>query len=234
MSAQGRPVLSKAQINAHVSSLDTQDVIWGPLYDFQSYGTQGGTQFTFFTAPIGSGTTSAPGANGTKTIADTNLRAAGQLTKGNAFFMTGFEVLLFPGAASTFGPGEGAVTEAKTGQFCNDIYAIGKAGTAVLTVGSDRKYIEDGPLNMFPPVTRLALAAALATTFNATAASTATLDQVDYAAWSGEPYTIVPIYIDSNQGFQVQLNFPTAVAPPSAIAPRIGVRLRGYLIRNAQ
>lgn len=233
MSAQGRPVLTKDQINAHQSSLDTRDVIWAPLYDYQSYGTQGGTQFTFFTNPIGAGTTSAPGATGSKTIADTNMRAAGQLTKGNAFFMTGFEIIVFPGAASTFGPGE-VTTEANTGRFTNDIYALGKAGTAVFAVGSDRKYIEDGPLNMFPPVTRLALAAAIATTFNATAASTATLDQINYAAFGGEPYTIVPIYLDSNQGFQLQLNFPVAVAPPSAIAPRIGARLRGYLIRNAQ
>lgn len=228
MSAQGRPVITKDAVMRHASSLDTKDVIWNPLYDYQSYGTQGSTQFTFFTTPIGSGTTSAPGATGNKTIADTNMRAAGQLTKGNAFFMTGFEVILFPGAASTFGPGE-TTTEANAGRFCNDVYAIGKAGTAVLTVGSDRKYIEDGPLNMFPPVTRLALAAALAI-----AATSTAMNQVDYAAWSGEPYTIVPVYIDSNQGFQVAINFPVAVAPPSAIAPRLGARLRGYLIRNAQ
>lgn len=228
MSAQGRPVLTQAALQAHLSALQTQDVIWAPLYDYQTYGTQGATQFTFFTSPIGSGTTSAPGATGSKTIADTNMRAAGQLTKGNRFFMTGFEVILFPGAASTFGPGE-TTTEANSGRFANDVYAIGKAGTAVLTVGSDRKYIEDGPLNMFPPVTRLALAAALAI-----AATSTALNQVDYAAWSGEPYTIVPVYIDENQGFQVTLNFPVAVAPPSAIAPRIGARLRGYSIRNAQ
>lgn len=228
----GRPILTKDQVQAHVAVLATQDVIWAPLYDFQSYGTQGATQFTFFTSPIGSGTTSAPGASGNKTIADTNMRSAGQLTKGNAFYMTGFEILLFPGAASTFGPGE-TTTEANTGRFINDVYAIGKSGTAVLTVGSDRKYIEDGPLNMFPPVTRLSTAAALATSLGATTA-TAVLDQVDYGVWGGEPYSITPIYIDANQGFQVQLNWPVAVAPPSAIAPRIGVRLRGYLIRNAQ
>lgn len=228
----GRPILTKDQIAAHQAALSTQDVIWAPLYDFQSYGTQGATQLTFFTSPIGSGTTSAPGATGNKTIADTNMRSAGQLTKGNAFYMTGFEILLFPGAASTFGPGETGV-EANVGRFANDAYAIGKSGTAVFTVGSDRKYIEDGPLNMFPPVTRLSLAAALATSLGATTA-TAVLDQVEYAVWGGEPYTITPIYIDANQGFQLQLNWPVAVAPPSAIAPRIGARLRGYLVRNAQ
>lgn len=231
-SAMGRQNLTKDQLNAYQANVATLDVIWQPLYDAQSYGTQGSTQFTYFTAPIGSGTTSAPGATGNKTIADTNLQTAGQLTLGNREFVVGVEVLLFPGAASTFGPGE-TTTEANTGRFCNDLYAIGKAGTFVLTVGSDRKYVEDGPLNMFPPVTRLALSAALATSLGSTTA-TAVLDQVDYAAWSGEPYSIVPIFIQENQGFQVQLNFPAAVAPPSAIAPRTFVRLRGYRIRNAQ
>lgn len=228
----GRPILTRDQLAAHRAQLSTQDVIWSPLYDFQSYGTQGGTQFTFFSSPIGQGTTSSPGATGSKTIADTNMNSAGQLTKGNEFYQTGLEILLFPGAATTFGPGE-VTTEANTGRFVNDIYAIGKAGTLKQTVGSDRIYVNDGPLNMFPPVTRLAIAAALAVG-NAATTNTATLDQIDYGVWSGEPYAITPIYIEANQGFQVQLNFPVAVAPPSAIAPRVGVRLRGYLIRNAQ
>jgi hypothetical protein len=229
----GRPVLTRNAIDAHQSALSTQDVIWSPLFDYQTYGTQGNTQFTFFTSPIGQGTTSAPGATGSKTLADTNLTAAGQLTKGNAFFMTGLETLLFPGAASTFGPGEGAVAETKTGQFCNDIYAVGKGGTINFTVGSDRSYIKDGPLNMFPPVTRLAISAAIATSLGSTTAA-AVIDQIDYAAWGGEPYSMVPIYIDANQGFQAVMQFPVAIAPPSAVAPRIGLRARGYLIRNAQ
>lgn len=229
----GRPILTKDNLSAHRAMLQSQDVIWAPLYDFQSYGTAGATQFTFFTSPKGQGTTSAPGATGAKTIADTNMQQAGLLSLGNEFYMTGIEVLLFPGAASTFGPGEGAVAESKAGQFANDVYAIGKAGTLKLTVGSDRTYIEDGPMNMFPPVTRLAVAPALAVGPSATA-TIHTIEQIDYAVWAGEPYTITPIYIQSTQGFQVQLNFPAAVAPPSAIAPRIGVRLRGYLIRNAQ
>lgn len=228
----GRPILTKDQLAAHIATLSQQDVIWAPLYDFQTYGTQGATQFTFFSTPIGQGTTSSPGATGSKTIADTNMNSAGQLTKGNAFYMTGLEAILFPGAATTFGPGE-TTTEANTGRFVNDVYAIGKAGTIQLKVGSDRVYINDGPLNMFPPVTRLGVAAAIGTTA-AAVTTTAVLDQVDYAVWSGEPYAITPIYIEANQGFQVQVNFPVAVAPPSAIAPRLGVRLRGYLIRNAQ
>lgn len=230
----GRPVLSASQLQAHIANTQTNDVIWQPLYDFVDYGTQGNTQYSFFSVPVGQGTTTAPGATGTKTLSDTNLTSAGQLTKGNREYIIGIELLLFPGGATTFGPGEGAVTEAKAGQFCNDIYRVGKAGYATLTIGSDRIYVQDGPLSMFPPVTRLALAAAVATTFASTTTSTATLDQIDYAAWGGEPYSIVPIYLQDNQGFTFQVQFPTAVAPASATTARFGARLRGYRIRNAQ
>lgn len=229
----GRPVLTQAALDSHDSALATRDVIWQPLYDFQSYGTQGATNFNFFNVSVGQGTTSAPGATGTKTLSDTNMQTGGQLTKGNREFVTGIELLLFPGAASTFGPGEGAVAETKTGQFCNDIYAIGKGGFVTLTVGSDRIYAQDGPCNIFPPTTRLALAAAIATSLGSTTA-TAVIDQIDYAAWGGEPYSIVPVYLTDNQGFSFVVSFPTAIAPPSAIAPRFGARLRGYRIRNAQ
>lgn len=230
----GRPVLTAAQLQAHVNNMATRDVIWNPLYDFLDYGTAGATSYSFFTTPIGQGTTTAPGATGSKTLADTNIQSASQLGKGNAEFITGVELLFFPGGASTFGPGEGAKTEAKTGQFTNDIYAVGKSGYATLSVGSDRIYVQDGPVNQFPPVTRLALAAAIATTFASTTTSTATIDQIEYAAWGGEPYTIVPIYLDSNQVFTFAVTYPTAVAPPSAITGRFGARLRGYRIRNTQ
>lgn len=226
----GRPILTQANLASHVASLSQQDAIWAPLYDFQSYGTQGSTQFTFFSSPIGQGTTSAPGASGTKTIADTNMTSAGQLTKGNKFFMTGIECLLFPGE----NPANGSVALASVGTFTNDVWAIGKGGTLKLTVGSDRTYVQDGPLNMFPPVTRLAVAAAVGVTLDSDSTATSVVEEINYACWSGEPYAITPIMIDDNQGFQVTVNFPVAIAPPSANAPRIGVRLRGYLIRNAQ
>jgi len=226
----GRPILTQKNLLDHQTTLATQDVIWQPLYDYQSYGTQGSTQFTFFTSPIGQGTTSAPGASGNKTIADTNMTSAGQLTKGNKFFCTGIEVLLFPGIEC----GRGSVALADVGLFVDDIYTVGKSGTLKFTVGSDRTYVNDGPLNMFPPVTRLAVSSAIASTFDSDSTATAVVEETQYAVFSGEPYSITPVLLDDNQGFQVVLNWPVAVAPPSTVAPRIGVRLRGYLIRNAQ
>lgn len=226
----GRPVLTQANLASHLSNLSSQDVVWSPLYDFASYGTQGSTQISFFTTPIGQGTTSAPGASGSKTLADTNMTSAGQLTKGNKFFCTGIEVVLFPGIE----PGRGSVALADVGLFVDDVYAIGKSGTLTFTIGSDRWYAKDGPLNMFPPVTRLAVSSTISNTFDSDSTATAVVQETQYAAFSGEPYSIVPQLIDDNQGFQVVLNWPVAVAPPSTVAPRIGCRLRGYLIRNAQ
>lgn len=226
----GRPVLTKAQLAEHRTTVgNVQDVIWAPLYDFAQYvGTTGHLAISFFTTPVGQGTTSAPGASGAKSIADTNLTAAGQLTKGNEFYMTGQEILFFPGTD----PGRGAqVTPTLLGDFLNDTWVISKSGVLTLSVGSNRTYIQDGPIGMFPPVTRLAVASALAGTSGATA--TGSSDEVTYSVMGGEPYAITPIYIESNQGFQETLTWPAAVTLSGGNA-RIGSRMRGYLIRDAQ
>src|SRR6266849_2853749 len=110
--------------------------------------------------------------------------------------MTGQEFVLFPGDTIQ-APGLAPVTG--TNSFANDTYVIGKAGVVTLQVGSNRQYIQDGPLQMFPPATRLAIASALAMT---TTAGTQSLTEVTYAVWTGEPYSITPIYIEANQGFQ--------------------------------
>lgn len=226
----GRPILTKTQIDNHrVTVGNVSDVIWAPLYDFLSYVTAGQLSLTFFTVPIGQGTTSAPGATGTKSLADTNMTSAGQLTKGNEFYMTGQEIIFYPGFdPGTVGPG---TTSTTFGNFLNDVYDVSKSGVLTLKVGSDRNYIQDGPLGMFPPVTRLAVAVAAAGAVTGALTTTNTVE-LTYAALSGEPYTITPIYIESNQGFQEQVVWP-ALVPLSASA-RIGSRLRGYLIRQAQ
>lgn len=225
MMGLGRPILTTDELNAHVAALgSTQDVIYAPLYDAAAYAAAGQTQLVFFTAPIGQGTTSAPGASGTKTNSDTNLQSAGQLTLGNDFFMTGQEFLFFSGAL----PEQVGNANLINGQV-NDNYLVGKSGNVVLTVGSNRQYIQDGPLMLFPPCGRLAVAAAVGG--NATA-GTQTLMNVAYATFSGEPYSITPIYIQATQGFQESINWPAAVAVSAT--GRIFSRMDGYLIRNAQ
>lgn len=223
----GRPILTQAQLNAHLTQVKAiQDIIWNPLYDANQYvASTGHLTLSFFALPQGQGTTSAPGASGTKTIADTNLTAAGQLTKGNSFYMTGQELVFFPGE----NPGTALATNTIQGNFVNDTYVLSKSGVLTLTIGSNRTYLQDGPIGMFPPATRLAVATALA-------GSTVTTSSIEvtYAAMSGEVYAISPVYLEATLGFQQTLTWPAAVTLPSANNGRIFSRLRGYLVRNAQ
>lgn len=220
----GRPIITQATLQQHVTQLSAQDIIWSPLYDSANYiGTNGQTQLSFFTVPQGQGTTTAPSATGGKTIQDTNMNAAGQLTKGNAFYMTGQEIMFYPG--------ENPETAAATvvNNFINDAYVFSKNGVLTLTVGSNRTYLQDGPMANFPPATRLAVAAALSGW-----AVTNSLVEIGYGVLSGEVYTIVPLYIEATLGFQETITWAAAQALPSANNARVFSRLRGYLNRNAQ
>ncbi len=224
-----RPILTREQLMQHQSYLSDMDVIWDPLYDFQTYtATTGHTTLSFFSAPVGQGTTSAPGATGSKTLADTNMETANQLGKGNQFYMTGLEVLFYPG----IDPGRAALAAADVGEFVDDVYTIGKSGVLTFQVGSGRVYIQQGPLMLFPPSSRLAVQSAICVTQADTA--TSGFAEVNYATFSGEVYTIVPLLLDANQVWACNLSWPAAQVLPSAANARLGVRLRGYRIRNAQ
>jgi len=231
----GRPILTPDYIASHTVGVPGQkDVIWSPLYDAAAYPSAGQAAFSFFTLPKGQGVSSAPGVGAVaKTILDTNMVTNNQLSLGNEFYAIGSETLFFPGVnnntstTASFGV-EPGISNSAIGAFINDIYNVGNGGIKVLTVGTDRKYIEDGPLNLFPPATRLAGFAAIATGATATATP-----QTQYAVWSGEPYTLVPIYIQSTQQFQLTVTFGAAIPTPSTTIARMIERLRGYLIRQA-
>lgn len=224
-----RPILTTAMLEQHRSALSEMDVIWAPLYDFNTYtATTGHTQLSFFAIPQGQGTTSAPGASGTKTNADTNMDSAGQLGKGNMQYVTGIEMLFYPGVD----PGRAAVAAADVGEFVDDVYDVGKSGVVTFKVGSGRVYVEDGPLMLFPPSARLAVASAITTAEANTA--TSAFAEVNYATWSGEVYTIVPVLLDANQTFTFTVTWPAAVTLDSTANARLGARMRGYRIRNAQ
>jgi len=235
--AMGRPVLTPDYIASHTVGVPgTKDVIWGPLYDAQAYPSAGSTQLTFFALPQGQGTSSAPGAGAVaKTVFDTNIITNNQLSLGNEFYAVGSETLFFPGVnnststTAAFGV-EPTVNQANAiNQFINDVYNVGNGGVKVLTVGTDRKYIQDGPLNLFPPATRLAGFTAIAGTGSTATTSAST----QYGVWSGEPYTLVPIYIQSTQQFTLVVSFAAAIPTVSTQIARIIERLRGYLIRQA-
>lgn len=223
-----RAILTREQLAAHQSYLSDMDVIWDPLYDFASYPSAGTLALQFFATPVGQGTTTAPGASGTKSLADTNMDTSGQLGKGNQFYCTGVEMLLFPSNV----PGQGGLGVTAVGSFTNTMYNVGKSGVVTFKVGSGRVYLEQGPLMLFPPSIRMAGYAALAAAGDTSAATS--FGEVNYAAWSGEVYTIVPLLLDSNQVFTFNVSWPALVAAAGPAAHRLGARLRGYRIRNAQ
>lgn len=232
----GRPVLQASQLAAHSVGTGDTDVVWWPLYDSIAYPSAGQGQFAFYSNPIGQGTSSTPGAGAVpKTIYDTNLQIGNQLTSGNEFFMIGSESNLSPGVSNanlplTVLPGRANVPTT-VGIFANDIWSVGQGGIKTFTVGTDRKYFQDGPLAVFPPSQRLAGFAALANETSTTGAGAG--QEVTYATWSGELYTMIPVYIQANQNFTMNVSFAAIIPTPSTQIARLVDRMRGYLIRQA-
>lgn len=234
--AQGRPIPTAQQLQQYVVGVaGQQDVIWDPLYDCIAYPSGGALNFSFYSNPVGQGISSSPGAGAVpKTVYDTNMTVGNQLTSGNAFLMVGTENLFFPGVNNSVTPTVAfAVEPGRTnvpttiGTFVNDVYNVGNGGNKIMTVGTDRPYVTDGPLNMFPPATRLAVAAAIA------GGTTAAGNEIAYAAWSGEIYSVAPIFIQSNQSFTMVATFAGLIPTPSGTIGRLMDRMRGYLIRQA-
>lgn len=240
MYPMGLPVLDAPTLSTHAVGVGPgqsgNDVIWNPFYDFINYPAAGQAVFSFYSNPLGQGTSSTPGAGAiAKVLSDTNLGVGNQLMKGNAFFMVASESEFFPGVTNgalplLLQPGKTNVSGTPTsiGQFVNDVWSVGMGGVKTLTVGTDRKYIQDGPLKNFPPVTRLAVAAAIAGTTLTTVGM-----EIAYAVWSGRCYSVVPIYIDTNQQFNMTVAFQTVIPTVSSVAGRLGDRMDGYLIRQA-
>lgn len=232
----GRPVLQASQLQAHSVGTGDTDVVWWPLYDSISYPSAGQGQFAFYSNPIGQGTSSSPGAGAVpKTIYDTNLQIGNQLTSGNDFFMIGSESNLLPGVSNaalplTVLPGRANVPTT-VGIFANDVWSVGQGGVKTFTVGTDRKYFQQGPLTNFPPAKRLAGFAALANETSTTGAGAG--QEVVYTTWSGELFTMIPVYIQSNQNFTMTVGFAAVIPTPSTQIARLVDIMRGYLIRQA-
>jgi hypothetical protein len=232
------PIPSLSSLKQYAVNRQGAEGIRQSLFDFLLYPTAGQTQFNFFATPQGQGLTSAVGATaGTaKTIADTNMEAAGMLPAGKSYLITSIEVSFFAGSVSTantytlaspviFNATAAVAVEAQIA----DVNSFYQSGSLKLFIGS-KTYLEEAPLLRFPPKTQL--------TFDgAVASNSATTAQVGFVSGkiSGRPYVVEPpIYLENNQNFVVQLNYPAAVATPSGFNARVGVILDGYLYRNSQ
>ncbi len=224
----GRRGVSPEQLAQHRTTVaGVADAVWSPLYDYQAYPAAGTLGLQFFSVQQGAGTTSALNATGVKTVADTNMQQSGSLPRGNRFLCVGIEVEFWPGNV----PGSlGAAAAITVGRNMNDCYNVLKSGSLTFNI-QQRIYAQDAPLMKFPTQTRLTGVAAIA---DATTAAAALNSQIDYATSCGAGYSIIPVYIESTQFFSVTINFPALVPTVSTAAGRIGVRLLGNLVRDAQ
>lgn len=224
----GRTGLSQDDLikyRSYVPGVD--DVIWQPLYDYQTYPTAGALTFNFFAVQQGAGTTSAFGGAGTKTALDTNMQLSGQLGAGNQFLAMGIEVEFWAGSLPA-SQTAAQPTTAQISQGTNDVYSVLRNGGLLFTV-QNRPYNQDAPLLKYPSQSRLDGWSSASNGANATASI-----QVNYAASEGAAYNVVPVLLMQNQAFSVVITFPVVIATPSTVDGRIGVRLNGKLIRNAQ
>lgn len=213
----GRPIpQADAGSFYSVNQIGQREIVWGTLYDYQTYAQAGQTSLTFYQNPIG---------QSSKTRADTNMTLAGQLPKPQDFITVAVEIDFYPGNL----PGRAGIdTDAMLANHLNDLYAVAKSGWLEIKVGEKRQ-VQDGPLGKFPPVHRLSGISSLSDT--TTAAATGGVI-VDYACMSGQLYTVLPFAIPHGQNFEAVMYWPTAVAVHAA--GRIGVNQWGYLYRAIQ
>lgn len=195
-----------------------------PLYDSAVYPAAGTGQLMFFQTPAGSGG---------KTLADTNMQAAGQVQSPNVFVVTGVEVKFISGV-----PIE-VLEAAAVGNYISDVDAFYQ-GTAAgnvreggyLEFASGSAYYLREPIHAFPPSNRLNVQAASS---NSTTAAAAQFYLADYAENSGLPFEVSPLALPSNQTFQVTLNWPGGVvALPSTKPGKVFVKLNGWMYRPVQ
>lgn len=214
------PSLAELQ-QYNVNRPDAVEAIKQGLYDNQIlHSSSTETLLTFFQTPLGSGTSATVGS-GAKTLADTNLEAAGALPAPKSFLVQTIELFCFPGS----GVSADSTTIASAKNIA-DMYAFAKAGWLELFVGS-KAYLDEGPLVKFPPRSGL-------TGQQVGADSTANTGvRVDYASMGGPVYELdPPILLVPTQNFKITLNWGAAITLNANLL--IWVNLGGILYRNSQ
>lgn len=196
------------------------------LYDYQTYAAAGQTMLQFFQVPLG---------QAGKTIEDTNMDQAGALPTPKYFLVESIEIYFYSGV-SIAGLQNDVLANLTATSYSNDVKAVGEAGALTYFIGS-KNYLQEAPLNRFPPKTCLKTEGAYGLqTKQAAAADNATALTYDYAVFSGRPYYINPAtLLIPTQNFKVSLEWPSGVVPlPSTVDGRIGIVLDGILYRQSQ
>lgn len=193
------------------------EVIRSSLYDTLAYAQAGQTQLKFFQTPQG---------QGGKTLADTNMQAAGALASPQSFLVQTIELFFYPNASIV-----PAVTGGTTAPaYVNDTSKFYRYGGWLDFFIGSKSYLDEAPLQKFPPRNGLSGFAALS---DATTAGSTQLTSVTYASAAGPVYEInPPILLTPTQNFNVSLNWPTAIALSAAAT--VICTMSGYLYRNSQ
>jgi hypothetical protein len=236
----GVPALNEL-MSYGVQRPDAIEAVRNTLYDFLLYPTAGLLQFLFFQLPQGQGLSTAQGnAGNPKTLADTNMEAAGQLPSPKAFLATSIEIIFFAGSVAT--------ANTYTPQVLSTFIAVPVAGTVPISTGalndinvvtqggfvnmfiSSKSYVTEAMVQTFPPKTGLQVDSSVSTNSATTGAI-----GIASAHVSGRPYYLnPPVLLTPNTNFSVSVNYPALVATPSGFNGRIGCRVDGFLYRNAQ
>lgn len=192
------------------------------LYDFQSYPAAGTTQLTFFALPIG---------QGGKTESDTNLDLAGQLPTNQMFLVKSIEVYFYPSTPTVAADMPAAFGAKAVAALINDAYIFYRSGNLQFLIGS-KDYLRSAPLNKFPPKTNFCVEGAAA---DSTTAAADSQTRIVYGRAVGRPYFLkdAALLLESNQNFNVRLNWPEGVQAITNPA-RVGVTLDGVLYRRSQ
>lgn len=181
------------------------ETIWQPLYDYQTCAATAPASQSFFGSGLNSG----------RTLAQTNISLGSQVPKGQLFVVTGVQVEFYPGTDPE--------VETDNNGFFNDVWQFYISGALEFKVGS-KNYIEQGNLLTFAPVNRFGgfAAVSIANTGNNT----------QYGTAAGREFALRPIGLESSQNFDVKITNRNDL--PSTTDGTVGVKLNGYLSRNAQ
>lgn len=205
------PTLAELQ-QFNVNRPDAIEAVRQGLWDTQTYVSGTTTALQFFQVPKG---------QSSKTMADTNMEAAGALPAPKSFLIETIELYCFPKTA--LGADN---TSIKVLQNWQDLYDLLQVGWLELFIGS-KAYLDEGPLMKFPPrsgLTGVAFA-------NDSTANTGT--RVDYVSVGGPIYQLDPnILLVPTQNFVVTLNWATAKTLNANV--NIVCNLGGILYRNSQ
>jgi hypothetical protein len=139
----------------------------------------------------------------------------GQLPAGQMFVVTGIEV--------DFTPDLTLSATALDDQYLDDVFDFYRQGNLVLNIGS-KALLKQAPLMSFPPSRRLAGFSSVSDT------TTTTTQSYNYALAAGREFAVRGLLLQSTQNFNVDIQNRLATSTTG----RAGVKLNGWLIRNAQ